>query len=79
MIINPNFLLSHLIRYDGTPLQLDDERLGEIVKWIKHHDLSVVKLDCLMHKVNLWVKRNLIFSNLKYNLYVVTNSNYWEF
>ena len=40
-----------IYRYEGTPLQLEDERLGEIVKWVKHHDLSVVKLDCLMHKV----------------------------
>ena len=43
-------------RYDGTPLQLEDERLGEIVKWIKRHDLSIVKLDCSMHKVTYWNK-----------------------
>ena len=40
-----------IYRYDGTPLQLEDERLGEIVNWIKRHDLSVVKLDCSIHKV----------------------------
>ena len=47
----PLKISSFWIRYDGTPLQLDDERLGEIVTWIKNHDLSIVKLDCLMHKV----------------------------
>ena len=73
MMIDFNFCLLRLIRYDGTPLQLDDERLGEIAKWIKHHDLSVVKLDCLMHKVNLWLQTKGLS-----NLYFVILSNNWE-
>ena len=58
-----NFYLTHFngipnisYRYDGTPLQLEDERLGEIVKWIKRHDLSIVKLDCSVHKVTKRIK-----------------------
>ena len=76
MMIDFNLCLLRLIRYDGTPLQLDDERLGEIVKWIKHHDLSVVKLDCLMHKVNLWLQTKGL--NQQNNLYFVILSNNWE-
>ena len=32
-------------KYDGTPLQLDDTRLGELADWVKDHNITVVKLD----------------------------------
>ena len=34
-------------KYEGTPLQLEDERLGSVVKWIKAHNLTIVKLDSI--------------------------------
>jgi len=32
-------------KYIGTPLQLDDERLSEFSKWLKKHNIVIVKLD----------------------------------
>ena len=33
-------------KYHGTPLELDDSRLGKLATWVKSHNLTVVKLDC---------------------------------
>ena len=32
-------------KYHGTPLQLGDERLGNLAKWVQLHNLTVVKVD----------------------------------
>lgn len=32
-------------KYNGTPLQIDDERLSEFSKWLKKYNVVVVKLD----------------------------------
>ncbi|TRY78703.1 hypothetical protein TCAL_14425 [Tigriopus californicus] len=37
-------------KYDGTPLQLEDDRLVEHVDWLKRHDLTIVKLDALQQE-----------------------------
>lgn len=34
-------------KYEGTPLQLEDDRLEEHVDWLKRHDLTIVKLDAI--------------------------------
>ena len=33
-------------KYHGSPLELDDSRLGKLATWVKSHNLTVVKLDC---------------------------------
>ena len=32
-------------RYMGTPLKIDDQRLSEYSKWLKKHNIVIVKLD----------------------------------
>ena len=34
-------------KYEATPLQLEDERLGSVVRWIKMHNITIVKLDSI--------------------------------
>ena len=35
-------------KYHGSPLELSDERLGNLATWVQHHNITVVKLDCLV-------------------------------
>ena len=35
----------HSDKYHGTPLMLDDERLGELANWVRRHNMTTVKLD----------------------------------
>ena len=31
-------------KYFGTPLELQDSRLGSLATWVQHHNLTVVKV-----------------------------------
>ena len=35
-------------KYHGSPLSLSDERLGSLASWVQNHNITVVKLDCLV-------------------------------
>lgn len=39
-------------KYHGSPLELKDERLGNLASWVQHHNITVVKLDCLIKEAN---------------------------
>ena len=36
-------------KYHGTPLELQDTRLGNLATWVTHHNLTVVKVSSPCH------------------------------
>ena len=48
-------------KYHGSPLELDDSRLGKLATWVKSHNLTVVKLDCTTRQGEIFFSKIQIY------------------
>ena len=65
-------------KYHGSPLELKDERLGKLVSWVQHHNITVVKLDCLVKEANE-EQSNICGAKERLCFFLVANSGVYQF